>query len=145
MLIFLNIVCQPVGDINSSGCAREDAAAFKTAIQSGTIEIQNASEIDGLKVKARQTFIPNLDDGAGYDTAAQTAQNPTDDVKTAIESHHAMSVWTGDHGEVYQSGQAPTWNGRNCVTRRTARVELGSPKVRGGTAGSVAFGMEARL
>lgn len=90
-------------DLTASGWSAEDAQAFKNAVQSGTIKIQKASEIDGLNFNSWQTFTPNPNNGAGYDTAGGTSQNPTGDVKKAIDSHRAMAMWTADRGNVYLS------------------------------------------
>lgn len=90
-------------DLTGSGWSTEDAQAFRNAVQSGTIKIQKASEIDGLNFKSWQTFTPNPNNGAGYDTTGGTTQNPTGDAKKAIESHRAMAMWTADRGDVYLS------------------------------------------
>ncbi|MGZ7870409.1 hypothetical protein ACXR8U_32795 (plasmid) [Methylobacterium radiotolerans] len=90
-------------DLTGAGWSTEDAQAFKNAIQSGTIKIQKASEIDGLNFKSWQTFTPNPNNGAGYDTTGGTTQNPTGEVKKAIDAHRGMAMWTADRGDVYLS------------------------------------------
>lgn len=90
-------------DMTIFGWSPEEASAFTNAIKSGTIKIQKAAEIDGLNFKSSQTFTPNPNNGAGYDTAGGTSQNPTGDVKKAIDSHRAMAMWTADRGDVYLS------------------------------------------
>ncbi len=90
-------------DLTAAGWSAEDAQAFKSAIQGGTIKIQKASEIEGLNFKSWQTFTPNPNNGVGYDSAGGTSQNPTGEVKKAIDSHRAMAMWTADRGDIYLS------------------------------------------
>lgn len=100
---FLKDSLLPDMDLTAAGWTEEDAQAFKGAIQNGTIKIQKASEIEGLNFKSWQAFVPNSNNGVGYDSAGGTSQNPIGDVKKAIDSHRAMAMWTADRGDVYLS------------------------------------------
>ncbi|WP_082711601.1 hypothetical protein [Methylobacterium indicum] len=85
------------------GWSPEEVRTFKDAIRNGTVKIQNAADIEGLNFTSWQVFTPNANNGAGHDSMGGTSQNPTGDVKKAIDSHRAMAMWTADRGDVYLS------------------------------------------
>ncbi|WP_156375650.1 hypothetical protein [Methylobacterium sp. Leaf125] len=89
--------------MDAAGWPPEVGQALDNAICTGTIKIQKASDVEGLNFKSSQTFTPNKNNGAGYDTTGGTSQNPVGDTKKTIDSGRALARWTADRGNVYLS------------------------------------------
>lgn len=85
------------------GYPPEVGQSFRDAMANGTVKVQRASEVDGLNFKSSQTFVPNPNNGVGYDTYGGTTQNPTGDIKKAIDSGRAYAAWSADLGDIYVS------------------------------------------
>jgi len=81
------------------GLPPEVGQAVRTAVASGKVKIQQASEVAGLNAHSTHTWTPNA--FGSTDDVGTTSINPTGSVKQAIEEGRAAAMWTTDRGDIY--------------------------------------------
>jgi hypothetical protein len=82
-----------------SGAPAEKVAALQTAIDSGTIQIQKASDVAGLNYQSSVSYTGSPGDLQGMSVTHQS--NPTGAIKDAIDQGNALAMWTADRGDIY--------------------------------------------
>lgn len=82
-----------------SGAPAEKVAALQTAIDSGTIQIQKASDVAGLNYQSSVSYSGCPGGLQGMSVTHQS--NPTGAVKDAIDQGKALAMWTADRGDIY--------------------------------------------
>uniref|UniRef100_Q07S48 Uncharacterized protein n=1 Tax=Rhodopseudomonas palustris (strain BisA53) TaxID=316055 RepID=Q07S48_RHOP5 len=84
-----------------SGAPAEKVVALQAAIDSGTIQIQKASNVAGLNYQSTVSYTGSPGGLQGMSVTHQS--NPTGAAKDSLDQGRALVFWTADRGDVYVS------------------------------------------
>ncbi|ABD87768.1 hypothetical protein [Rhodopseudomonas palustris] len=84
-----------------SGAPAEKVAALQTAIDSGTLQVQKASDVAGLNYQSTVSYTGSPGGLQGMSVTHQS--NPTGAAKDSLDQGRALAFWTADRGDVYVS------------------------------------------
>jgi hypothetical protein len=90
-------IAEDITNLQSQGMTTQ-AQALSSALENGTLQFQNASDVPNLNMQSQMIHFP--DAGGGGEMGTSTL-NPTGNIKAALDDGQALTLGMGDRGDFY--------------------------------------------